>query len=139
MVKHPGGILGGVVIARPEPLTNRQITGRAFGVPVTLIRTGGSWDTTGRWTETETETEIVAATAPPDRRDPRVRAITEGGIQLDALRRFFTVEEVRVAANDQTSGDIIVHEGERWRVMQTAPWGGYFDTIAVRQEDQPTG
>ena len=103
---------------------------------MTLVRTGGSRDTTGRWTETETETAITAATAPPDRRDPRVRDITEGGIQLDALRRFFTAEEVRPAVNDETSGDILVYRGERWRVMQTAPWGDYFDTIAVRQENQ---
>ena len=123
-----------MVIARP--LTNRQITGRAFGTPVTLVQTSGSRDSTGRWTATETETTITAATAPPDRRDPRVRAITEGGIQLDALRRFFTTIEVRPAANAETSGDIIVYAGERWRIMQTAPWGDYFDSIAVRQEDQ---
>ena len=126
------------VMARPAALTRRQVTGRAFAEAVTLIRTTGTRDATGRWAETETETEIRAATYPPDRRDPRIRELTEGGVQLNALRRFFTAEEVRAAAND-TSGDIIVYGGERWRVRLTAPWGRYFDSIAVRQEDQPIG
>lgn len=126
-------------IPRPAALRDRQLTGRAFAVPFVLIRVDGSFDTDGRWVPTETRADITGATYPPDRRDARVREITEGGIQLDALRRFLTLEKVRPAGNDKTPGDIIEYGGERWRVRMTAPWGRFFDTIAVRQEDQPAG
>ena len=126
-----------MVLAARQSRIRRQVTGRAFSEPATIINGGGAYDDTGRWQPgAETRTDIRCATAPPERSDPRVRELTEGGVQLDALRRFFTIDDLQPASNETTSGDFIEYEGERWRVDRTGRWGGLSDSLAVRVEDQ---
>ena len=119
---------------RPPHLRQRPITGRAFGKPATLIRTGGSW-ADGVWVETETPSAIFCATAPVEAVDPRARQLTEGGVQLDAARLFWTAEELQ-PQRDDSAGDLIVYGGQRYRVRETQPWEGFWEALAVRQEGQ---
>ena len=125
-----------MAITRPAHLTRRQIGGRAFGERADLVRTMGMRNHFGVFEDVETITPIDCATAPPDRRDERVRVLTEGGIQLDALRTFWTVDDIQTSVDDTSAGDIIAYNGERWRARMTARWGGFSDTLGVRIEGQ---
>ena len=124
-----------VAIARPAHLTRRQVTGRAFGETATLIRTSGSRDQTGVYTETETREDLDCATAPASEFSSRVRAIMEGGIQLDAIRMFWHETDLH-PASDGASGDLIEYAGDRYRVRSTQRWGGFSQSLGVRQEGQ---
>ena len=123
-----------MAITRPAHLTRRQIGGRAFGERADLIRTVGMRNEYGEFESTETSTPIDCATSPPERRDDRVRVLTGGGVQLDALRAFWTVEDVITSVDDTNPGDIILFANERWRARMTARWGGFSDTLGVRAE-----
>ena len=125
-----------MAITRPAHLIRRQIGGRAFGERADLIRTVGMRNEYGEFESTETSTPIDCATSPPERRDDRVRVLTEGGVQLDALRAFWTVEDVLTSLDDTNPGDIILFANERWRARMTARWGGFSDTLGVRVEGQ---
>ena len=65
-----------------------------------------------------------------------MRVLIEGGVQLDAIRQFWTVEDIAVVDEGHSAGDLFAYEGERWRARATGRWGGFSDTIAVRQEGQ---
>ena len=131
-----GSVGSGMAITRPAHLTRRQIGGRAFGERADLIRTVGMRNEYGEFESTETSTPIDCATSPPERRDDRVRVLTEGGVQLDALRAFWTVEDVITSVDDTNPGDIILFANERWRARMTERWGGFSDTLGVRIEGQ---
>ena len=132
-------------LARPPHLVSRQMGGRAFSEPLVILRTSGARDKTGEWTETETREETTCATAPAGTSGSsggRVRQLMEGGVRLDAMRDFWTVEDLRPAveeASDGTggsAGDIVVFEGERYRIDSTARWGGFSESLGIRQEGQ---
>lgn len=111
---------------------------RYFGCPATLVRVMGDFDpNTGAPVETETETAIRCATAPATGDDARVRVLTEGGVQLDSMRRFWTVEPVEPVVEDGGPGDVLIYDGERYRARVVDRWGpGAFEVLAVRQEGQ---
>ena len=123
-------------IQRPTHLVQRQAIGRAFGESAQLVTVTTSVNDFGEPTTTETSAAITCATAPPPGKDDaRVRQLMEGGIALEAMRLFWTVETPRSVADD-SAGDIIVFEGERFRVHSVAPWGGFSESVGVRQEGQ---
>lgn len=111
-----------------------------------IVRTGGDIDDNGYWVETETRSDVMLTTAPPPREDSRVRQLIEGGVLLEALRLFWTIDEVSPATDitaDEdgdieggSAGDIIEWGGERWRVQMTDRWDGMSETMAVRIEGQ---
>ena len=126
-----------MAIQRPAHLTARQIRGRMFGESATLITVITSTNAFGEPAQADVSAPITCATAPPSGKDdPRVRQLIEGGIALEAMRLFWTVETPRSVAAD-SAGDIIVYAGERWRVRSVAPWGGFSEVVGVRQEGQP--
>ena len=123
-------------IQRPTHLTNRQIRGRMFGEPATLLTVTTSVNDFGESADSEAPAPITCATAPPPgKEDARVRQLIEGGVALEAMRLFWTVETPRSVADD-SAGDIIVFEGERFRVRSVAPWGGFSESVGVRLEGQ---
>ena len=129
-------------LQRPTHLDVRQIRGRAFSEPLTIQyivaaigHYGGAVETVAR------EEETFCATAPASAQDARAREIMEGGIQLNAMRIFWTAEEVD-PVSDTGPGDILIYPvdpvlGERWRVSVTQRWGTFSASIGVRQEVQP--
>ena len=127
------------MITRPAHLTDRQPRGRMFGESATLVTITTMANDFGEPTSTEVQAAITCATAPPATvGDPRVRQIMEAGIALEAIRYFWMVEQPR-SVSDDSAGDIIVYpatDGERWRVHSVAPWGGFSEVVAVRQEGQ---
>ena len=124
-------------IKRPAHLTRRQIAGRAFSEGVVLIRlTGGGRNKFGEWQATETPADTVCATAPASGDDARVRELMEDGVHLEAMRIFWTVEALNPAVEGSSPGDILVFESERWRVRSTKRWGGFSESLAVRQSPQ---
>ena len=125
-------------IQRPAHLAHRQSIGRAFGELATLITVTTTCNDFGEPEHAEAPAPITCATAPPTTRDnPRVRQLLEGGVALEAMRMFWTVEQPRSVADDSV-GDIIVFPvgGERWRVHSVGPWGRGSECVGVRIEGQ---
>ena len=123
---------------RPTHLVERQARGNAFGEAATLVRITGVRDEHGEWAATETETAITCATAPASTEDARVRELMEGGVQLDEIRLFWTVETVTVQSDGAapSQGDAIAFAGERYRAHSTKRWRGFSETVGVRIEAQ---
>ena len=96
-------------LKRPTHLDERQMRGRAFSEPLTILHIEAEWNVYGEaQTSVEKRTETLCATAPPTgREDARVRVVTEGGVQLDAIRIFWTVETLH-PVGDHGSGDILI-------------------------------
>ena len=122
-------------LKRPPHLIKRTIQGRAFSEILTIIRVVGERDRYGEYHEVETATETLCATAPMDSRDPRAREITEGGILLSAIRRFWTIEILPTVSEGNSAGDIVEYLGERWRVSESQRWGDFSESVG-RQEAQ---
>ena len=125
-------------LARPQHLVDRQITGRAFSEEISVLRTAGAYNDDGEYVETDIPADTLCATAPPSTQDARVRELTEGGVKLEAMRLFWTAEDLRPASSE-TAGDIVVfprEDGERFRVRMTQRWGDFSESLAVRQEAQ---
>ena len=123
-------------LQRPAHLAHRQSRGRAFGEDATLLTTTTTVNSFGEPVQAEATTPITCATAPPStKEDPRIRLLIEGGIALSAMRLFWTVETPRPVADDSV-GDIIVFDGERFRVHSVAPWGRGSECVGVRIEGQ---
>ena len=123
---------------RPAHLAHRQAIGRAFGEKATLITVTTTCNDFGEPVHAESPAPITCATAPVSTKDDaRVRQLMEGGIALESLRLFWTVETPRPVADDSV-GDIIVYPrgGERWRVHSVAPWGRFSECVGVRIEGQ---
>ena len=117
-------------------VARRLAVSRYFGDTATLVRVRGDYDDCGKVETTETETVIRCATAPATGDDARVRVVTEAGIQLDAMRRFWLADEVDPVSADGP-GDIIVYADERWRVHNVQRWGpGASEVLAIREEGQ---
>ena len=128
------------MLERPPHLAQRQFRGRAFGDSAQLVRTAGTAEDDGTWTETEeTPIDITCATAPVNGNgnDARVRQLMEGGVALEAIRTFWTVETITPAEDERSLGDLFVYDGQRWRARGCQPWKDRFtETLAVRQEGQ---
>ena len=116
------------MLRRPTHLSQRQVRGRAFSERVVIQHIIGEHNVFGEPSESvDREAETLCATAPASagsNADARVREITEGGVLLEAIRYFWTVEDVHPVAYDEGPGDIMVYAGERWRVQSTQRWGG---------------
>ena len=123
-------------LKRPNHLAQRQVVGRAFSEKLTLIRTVGSRNYFGEYTEVEQLFSTVCATAPASGNDARVRQLTEGGVQLDALRIFWTTQDLNAVVEGHSAGDIVEFEGERFRIRLTQRWGSFSESIGQRQEGQ---
>ena len=123
--------------ARAQARIGRRLrVSRYFGCPAILVRITGDFNDRGEYEETETETVIKCATAPATGDDARVRVLTEGGVRLDGMRRFWLTEAVEPVGDD-TAGDVIEYDGERFRAHVVERWGPEaFEVLAVRQEGQ---
>ena len=123
-------------LQRPDHLQTRPFLKHRFGEDAQLISVTTTLNDFGETSTSETTIDICCATAPPSNGDPRVRRITEGGVPLEALRLFWMEEEPRAAGRDETAGDIIVFNSERWRVTEVQRWGGFNEVLATRLENQ---
>ena len=123
-------------LKRPTHLAQRQVVGRAFSEKLTLIRTVGARNSFGEYTESEQLIPTVCATAPASGNDARVRLLTEGGVQLDALRLFWTTQDLNPVVKDHSAGDIVEFDGERYRIKLTQRWGSFSESVGVREEGQ---
>lgn len=127
------------MLARPRHLVHRQIVGRQFSEEATVLRIAGSRDDHGEYSETETSTDILCATAPVNTvNNARVRMLMEGGVQLDSMRLFWTVEDLDPVVEGGGAGDIVVYPraGVRWRVHDTKRWDEFSESVVVRIEAQ---
>ena len=125
-------------IARPQHLVERQIKGRAFSEEISLVQTVGAYNNHGEYSESQIPSDTLCATAPPSAGDERVRELTQGGVKLEDMRLFWTSEDLRPVF-DHSSGDLIIfprRNGEHFRVKSTERWGGFSESLAVRQENQ---
>ena len=97
------------MLERPLHLTRRQITGRMFSEDARIVTVTTEVNEFGEPTHTESEEAIKCATAPPTGNEPRVRELIEGGVLLEAMRNFWTVQDLRPVqyGNTGTAGDII--------------------------------
>ena len=120
---------------RPTHLSRRTVQERHFGEDVTLIRTTGYRDENQEWRPSESPVTIRCATAPMPGDDARRREIEEGGVRLDEVRLFWTRETLDPASLF-SAGDILVFEGERFRVGETERWHEISESVAIRQEGQ---
>lgn len=121
---------------RPEHLTSRTIE-TSFGEPSTLIRTEGSWNDDGDWVESEpVRTAIEISTQPVSGSDARVRKLLEEGERLEGMRIAKSLIRL-VPLSQGTAGDILLYDGETWRVRNVKRWRTYDEALIVRQEEQP--
>ena len=130
---------------RPPHMDERQMRGRAFSEPLTIQYITADRNAYGEATESVArQAETLCATAPvTGTAAARMREIMVGGIQLNAMRTFWTAEELDPVSDDGP-GDILIYPvdpvdpalGERWRVSFTQRWGTFSESIAVRQEGQ---
>ena len=118
------------------------VAGSAFEETAEIVRIGGSW-ADGVFTDAEADPVAVRVVTSPvtgAAGDARVRVLTEGGIQLDALRVFWLPVEVvsqRSGGGPESSGDLILYRGERWRASDVQRWlPDFFEVLAVREEGQ---
>lgn len=126
-------------LKRPNHLAQRQVVGRAFSEKLTLVRTVGSRNVHGEYTEVEQLFPTVCATAPipsGSAGDARVRLLTESGVQLDGLRIFWTTQDLNPVVEGHSAGDIVEFNSERYRIRLTQRWGSFSESIGVRQEAQ---
>ena len=122
-----------MIRSRPAHLTKRPMVGAAFGQPVTHITTTSTRNRYGEPVTTESpETIITAATAPGQRGNALVRELSEAGIRIEGIRMFWTPVEITTAGE----GDILIHQGIRWRARLVDPWGDMWEVAAVREEPQ---
>ncbi|MCY4668287.1 MAG: hypothetical protein OXC29_09900, partial [Rhodococcus sp.] len=122
--------LGGV-LQRPARLSDRQITGRTFSEDAVLITETGDYNDDHVWAATTTETAVKVATVP----ETRQRMLTEGGVRLSAVRRFWFAQDVQ-PATQVSSGDKLRYDGELWQVQDVMKWDTFSDVSAVRVERQ---
>ena len=123
------------MIRRPRSLVRRTIQGRAFSEIAYRIDVTTERNDFGEPENNETRTEILCSTAPPSSSDSRVRHVLEEGIRLEALRKFWTLNNVDPVA-DMNAGDIIEYQDERFRVRETQRWGEFSESLCVRIEGQ---
>lgn len=136
-----GGGRVGLVIDRPAHLAARPVTGRLHNQPLTIITPTTTRDSTGRGTVTEAQRTTSGATAPPSQRAARVRELMEGGVQLNAMRHFWVTVPVNPVLDPHgetpgSPGDLILWDGQRWRVDSAQDWGRFTQVLAVREEGQ---
>ena len=127
-----------MALKRPQHLVRRQISGRVFSEPVTIVRSQGSRNEFGEYVEMETMVDSLCATAPASgvSQEAILRELTEGGVQLDSIRVFWTVEDMNPVVEGDDSGDKLIYLGERYRVHLTQRWGGFSESICKREEGQ---
>ena len=105
-----------------------------------LLRPRGAYNDDGEWVvESSTQVPIMVSTVPVSgnaRGDGLIRRLLEGGVQLDATRLFFTVEDL-VPTDGDTAGDFLLYRGQRWRVRQSQRFAHYSESLCVRVEDDP--
>ena len=124
------------MLSRPPHLLRRQITGRAFSETCTIIRTTGAHTDDG-WVSTETREQIRCVTTPMLRDNTRSRLIRKAGIQLEAARLLWTIEDLTPAADD-SAGDFVEYAGDKYQVQLTERWGGFSESVLLRVESEPT-
>ena len=125
------------MLRRPQHLVRRQISGRVFSEPLTIVRSHGARNAFGEYVERETTLETLCATAPvAGVSQDIIRELTQGGVQLDAIRVFWTVEDLNPVVEGRDAGDKLVYLGERYRVHLTQRWGGFSETVCKREEGQ---
>ena len=123
------------MIERPEYLRVRQIQ-MTFTEPATLVRRVADWNDDGDWVEEpDQRTPLAVSTQPMAADDARSRVILEAGVQLDDMRRLWSVEILEPQTNNN-AGDLIEYEGETWRVQMTNRWPTHSESVIVRQEGQ---
>lgn len=123
-------------LQRPDHLTARQMQGRAFSEAISIIRTAGDYNAYGEFEETETPSPSLCATAPSTGQRPQERRLMEGGVALSDMRIFWTVEALDPLVEGQSAGDLVEFGGERFRIRASDNWGGFSESIGVRQEGQ---
>ena len=126
-----------MAIRRPKHLRTRTIQRSGFGEPLQIIRVQGERER-GQWVERESiPIETMGATAPASGSSSRVRELIEsGGLRIEELREFWTIETLEPQIDGKSFGDILVFDSERYRVRSTGRWRGFSDSVAVRIEDQ---
>ena len=118
---------------RPAFLAQRTIQGRRFSENVTLVRTSGFRNEDQDWRGSGQTANIRCATAPMPGEDDMARLLEDGGVRLEDTRLFWTREEL-VPASLFSAGDILVFEGERFRVAATDRWGQVSESVGIRQD-----
>ena len=139
-----------MALERPTHLTQGQTQGLAFSEAVRILRTVTEFNYYNEATEVEAPPlDTLCATEPGARASSaRLRQLSEAGVQLSAVRTFWTAEELQPQTGDGV-GDILVYPlevardgtvdatgGERFRVRESEPWGGFYQALAVRIEGQ---
>ena len=125
-----------MALRRPTHLVQRQIRGRAFSEEIFLVREVGHRNSFGEHVSETTRTHTLCATAPATKDDARVRELLEGAVALNDTRLFWTVETLDPVVPGGGSGDIIEWQGDRFRAHSSSRWGGFSETIAVREDVQ---
>ena len=117
---------------RPAHLSARQATGRAFSETARLERATTEWDDdSGEHRTVYDGADLRCSTAPPG----AGRDQTEAGVGAEGLRTFW-LDRPATAASLAGPGDVIVWQGQRWRVAEIDDWGAFIEARAVRQEPQ---
>ena len=101
--------------------------------PVTIKRRAmGSRNEFGEWVPgTLTQKKVSAATTPLNGDE---RETLPEGIRSRNVRNFWVKEQVRGVLEDETAGDIIVHEGLNFRAIIVEDWGEFRQVTAVEQD-----
>ena len=96
----------------------------------------GSFDDFGGWQEgSETTTALKLASAPMTVTEfSKSKNTLPEGARLQDVRRFWLVPGASPLTAGEKKGDVIVHEGTRYRVIEQQPWGPFSEVRGVRQE-----
>ncbi len=123
---------------RPTWTNDRQIAHSLFTDTCLLIRRNAQRDSRGLPIVTDdTPRQIPCLSAPQFMpfTPIRQRIPEEGGVRLEAVRILWTLEPMIASANVRAADRIIWH-GETWHIHMTQDWGGYSESVLVRNEVQ---
>lgn len=118
---------------RPGYTRSRAIKRSFFSEKLTIRREEGR-RVQGIWSLANSDTETTGSTAPPDAGDARVRRVLEeqGGLRLEAMRLFWTVEALD-GPSGTSRGDLVIWDGQLWRVVNSRPYGDFWEAFCQRE------
>lgn len=116
-----------------------------FAQQVTLHRTSGSYNDYGEWIETDSAPLTLTAIVQPV---TEMREQESDGSTLSDTLRFYlpassTVDVLRVNEGGQnglqgSGGDVLEHDGQRYRAVGSKRWTSYVEITGVREQEQST-
>lgn len=102
-----------------------------FAQAFTVLRSAAGDFTNGVWKEQKTELQLTGTICVASAREIEMRG--EGDVIRGAIT-IYTIDPLLTTAEGKGSSDIVIWQGDRYRVMQIEPFSdyGYYRAFATR-------